>query len=65
MKLRAKNLLGIAGVIGVVLGIIYAIPSYLQEKYLIATLATILIVGGLILLAIAFGDWFGNEKGFK
>jgi len=38
------------------LGIVGAVPSFLQEKYILATGAAILIVGGLIFLAIAFGD---------
>ena len=56
MKKQTKNILAIAGIIGVVLGIIGAVPSFLQEKYGFAMGAAILIIGGLILLAIAFGD---------
>jgi len=56
MKKQTKNILAIAGVISTILGIVGAVPSFLQEKYGLATGAAILIVGGLILLAIAFGD---------
>ncbi len=56
MKRKSANLLAIAGVICTVFGIIIAIPTYLRELYLPAILATILIVGGIVLLAIAFGD---------
>jgi len=38
------------------LGIVGAIPSFLQEKLAFAVLFSILIVLGLILLAIGFGD---------
>ena len=56
MKKTQKNILAIAGVIGTIVGIVFAIPSTLQGNYLIATISTVLIVGGLIMLAIAFGD---------
>ena len=56
MNKSKKNILAVAGVISTVLGIIGFIPSFLQEKYGIATGTVILIVAGLILLAIAFGD---------
>ncbi|MEA3515270.1 MAG: hypothetical protein U9R34_07355 [Nanoarchaeota archaeon] len=56
MKKQAKNILAIAGVISTILGIVGAIPSFLKEMYGIAIVSTILIIGGLVLLAIAFGD---------
>ncbi len=56
MKKKTKNVLAVAGVISTVMGIIGAVPSFLQAKYGIATGSAILIVTGLILLAIAFGD---------
>jgi len=56
MKKTTKNILGVAGVISSVLGIVTAIPSFLRETYSIAILSTFLIVIGLVLLAIAFGD---------
>lgn len=55
-KRTSKNILGVAGVISSVLGIIGAIPSFLQEMYIAAIGSTLLIIIGLILLAIAFGD---------
>lgn len=56
MKLVKKNILGVAGVISAVLGIVLAIPSILKEQYITASISGILIVGGLVLLAIALGD---------
>ncbi len=51
-----KNILAVAGVISTALGILGAIPSFLQGMYGVATGSTFLIVLGLVLLAIAFGD---------
>lgn len=56
MARKTKNILLVAGIISTVLGIIGAIPSFLQNRYGIAVGATVLVVGGLILIAIAFGD---------
>ncbi len=56
MKKTVKNILAVAGVISAVLGITSAIPSFLQANYAIATFASLLIVAGLVMLAIAFGD---------
>lgn len=56
MKQTKKNILAVAGVISSVVGIVFAIPSVLQERYVIAVISTIFIIGGLVLLAIAFGD---------
>ncbi len=56
MKTTQKNILAVAGVISTVIGVMGAIPSFLQEKYGLATGLVMLVVGGLVLLAIAFGD---------
>lgn len=56
MKKQTKNILGIAGVISTVIGVIGTIPSFLREMYGIAIGSTLLIIIGLVLLAIAFGD---------
>ena len=56
MKKSTKNILGVAGVIGTVMGVIGAVPSFLQANYGLATGSAILIIGGLVMLAIAFGD---------
>lgn len=56
MNKKEKNILAVAGVISTIMGIIGAVPSFLQEKYGLAIGAAILIIGGLVLLAIAFGD---------
>ncbi|MBU0627826.1 MAG: hypothetical protein KKC75_01445 [Nanoarchaeota archaeon] len=56
MKKKTKNLLAVIGVIGTVMGVIGAVPSFLQSKYGIATGSAILVIVGLVCLAIAFGD---------
>ncbi|HLD05385.1 MAG TPA: hypothetical protein VJG90_06715 [Candidatus Nanoarchaeia archaeon] len=56
MKTRQKTVLGVAGVIGMVVGIIGAIPALFQYNYNMAILSIILLIGGLVLLAVALGD---------
>ncbi len=56
MKKQRKNILAVAGVISTIRDIVSAVPSFLQAKYGTAIASVILMVGGLILLAIAFGD---------
>lgn len=56
MKHQSKNLLAIAGIIGAVMGIAFLIPSFLQEIYCLAVVSAVLMMDGLILLALAFGD---------
>lgn len=56
MNLKKKNLLAIAGIVSSVLGIVNAVPSYLKENYTWAIGSTILLVAGLVLVAIAWGD---------
>ncbi len=53
---RNNYILAVAGVIGAVVGIFYGIPAYLTGRYGASIGATMLIVGGLVLLAIAFGQ---------
>jgi len=56
MNLTKKNLLAVAGIIASVFGIVGMIPFYLTERYLVGIGATLLLVFGIVLLAIAFGD---------
>ncbi|MEK6950586.1 MAG: hypothetical protein AABX13_02580 [Nanoarchaeota archaeon] len=56
MRKGSKNLLGLAGIISVIIGVVSAIPSVLQDKYAVATGSALLIVIGLILLAFAFEE---------
>lgn len=56
MKKKTKNILIVAGIIGLVLGITGAIPSFLQSRYGVATASVGLIILGLILLAIGYSD---------
>lgn len=51
-----KHFLIVAGVISTVLGLAFLFPAFLQEIYWLAGLTTILVIGGIILLAIGFGD---------
>lgn len=56
MKKIHKNILAVAGVVSTVFGVVFAIPSTLQANYVVATLSALLIVAGLVIIAIAFGD---------
>jgi len=56
MKYTQKHLLGLAGIIGVVSGILLAVPSFGNERYWLGAFGTLLTIIGLILLAISFGD---------
>ncbi len=51
-----KGILGLAGVIGSIIGITAAIPAFANENYTLATLGIILLVSGLVFLAIFFGE---------
>lgn len=56
MKQRKKSILAIAGVASMVLGVTMMVPTLSQGQYAIATLAGLFIVGGLVLIAIGFGE---------
>ena len=56
MKRTKKNLLMISGIIGVVIGAALLFPSFSERIYWLASLSVVLMIVGLILLAIAFGD---------
>jgi len=56
MNRKQKNILAVAGVIATVMGITGSIPSFLKAQYQLATISTIFLIGGIILIAIAFGD---------
>ena len=62
MKKTQRTILAIAGVVGTVFGIVFAIPSTLQANYVVATLSAILIIAGLVILAIAFGDYYAKRN---
>ena len=53
MKFVQRNILLIAGIIGVVVGIILAIPSFLQSRDWLGVIGILLSMAGLILLAIS------------
>jgi len=56
--MRKKNnyLFVVGGVICIVIWVLGTIPFLLQEKYGFAAISAILVITGLVLLAIAFGD---------
>jgi len=56
MKKKTRNILIIAAVASMGFGITGAIPSFMQERLGIAVASSFLVVGGLIMLAIALGD---------
>ena len=56
MRQRSKYIVTAAGVISMIWGISWMIVSAYQDKILLVILATFLMVLGLILLAIAFGE---------
>lgn len=56
LKNWVRIMLAVAGVISTVMGVIGIIPSFLQSKFGVAVGSVILIIAGLVLLAIAYGD---------
>ena len=56
LKTTHRYFLGVAGVIGAVVGMVITIPSMLKENYIAATLAGALMMIGIILLAMAWAD---------
>jgi hypothetical protein len=56
MRQTKKNLLAVAGIMCTIIGVITIYPSILKETYWLVSICVALIIGGIILLAIAFGD---------
>ena len=56
MTSKTKNLLLVAGVIAMVLGVFGAIPAFMQNAYNVAPFYALLLVIGIILFAISFSD---------
>ena len=56
MKGAKRRILLLASVISMVVGIFSAIPSYFNEKYTMASISTLLMIGGLVLFAITFEE---------
>ena len=54
--MREKYILLVAGVTSSIFGIMYSIPAILQDRVGIATIGTLMLVTGLVLIAIAFGE---------
>ncbi len=56
MKKTQKNILGILAIICLVLGTIGIFPTLTNKLYILAGICVLLILAGLILLAVIFGD---------
>ena len=56
MNKTTKNMVGIGGIASTLLGITLSIPGFFNEMYVLAIIASLFIVGGVFLIAIAFGD---------
>jgi len=53
---KNKYILALAGIIASIVGITTTIPSILSNKILLAIIGVALLVFGLVLIAIAFGE---------
>ncbi len=51
-----KNIMVVLGAFTSVMGLSVAIPLLLKENYFPAVIASIFMLAGMIILAIAFGD---------
>jgi hypothetical protein len=56
MKQVQKNILSVAGVIASIIGVAGAIPTISKNQIALSVLFIILLIGGLVLLAISFGE---------
>lgn len=56
MRKTARNLIAVGGVLCSVVGLIWTIPLFLNENYIFGFGTSLLIIIGIVLLAIAFGD---------
>jgi len=56
MVSKTKNLLLVAGVIAIVLGVFGAIPAFMQNAFNTVPFYALLLVIGIILLAFSFSD---------
>ncbi len=62
MNIKGRNLLIVAGVISTVLGLLWMTPSFIKEVYWLSVVASLFVIGGIILLALGFGE--EREKKF-
>lgn len=56
MKKKIKKIVSVIGVICLVIGLAVLIPSFLSKSYFGIGASAFLVILGLILLAIAFGE---------
>ena len=55
-RLTKKTMFSIAGSASIVLGAMFAFPGFMREQYLLAGVASVFLVGGVVLVGIALGD---------
>ncbi len=56
MNKRRQYILLLAGIMSTIFGAVYSIPAFLQNKLTLGIITTLLIIGGLVLIALAFGE---------
>ncbi len=55
-KITKKNLFAVGGIISIVVGLLISIPALIKGQSILATISAFLVIAGIILLAIAFGE---------
>jgi len=53
---KKRNILAIGGIAGMALGVAILIPATINNQILIATLAAMLMVAGIIVFGVSMGD---------
>ncbi len=56
MNKTKRNLLAVAGVFSTVFGVVGIVPTFSQDNFVLGILSALLIVMGIVLLAIAWGE---------
>ena len=56
MKRQRRTVLGVVGVILTVIGLTGAIPLFVKDMFFGAGIASLFVVIGIILIAVAFSD---------
>ena len=56
MKIKKRYLIAVAGGTGAIFGLFLAIPTLLKEHYFAGSIFIGLLIFGLVLIAIAFGE---------
>lgn len=58
MIIPQRYILSMTGTASIILGLAWTIPSVLKGNTAIAVVGSVLIVGGLLMFAIAFGEYY-------